>query len=956
MSQLDFEAFFRAIHGVAPLPWQSRLARELVTHHTWPDVIDLPTASGKTACLDIALYHLAWCALRGEPGLAARRIAFVVDRRIIVDAAAERAERIRLALEARRSEAVRAVADGLLRLGGNTPLACVKLRGGMARESGAVLHPAQPMIITSTVDQVGSRLLFRGYGVSPYSLSVHAGLLGHDTLILLDEAHLGEPFVEAVSAVAREQRRAQRPLGAVKTVEIVPMSATSRSSGVRFSLDRSDLEHPVITQRRTAPKPARLVKVSKAGERLKVLAKEATEMLAALEGAAPSVALIVNRVKTARELFERLREESARRDFEIQLLIGRSRPLDRDVLAKRLLDRVQANREPQDSDRPLLVVATQTLEVGADLDFQGMVTECAALDALRQRFGRLDRLGLYRKARAVIVGGDEGDDDPVYGPALGETWRWLEASAVVADGSPTVDFAIEAMDRALAGVDTRPLTGRSPQVLPLTPAFVQLLCQTSARPVYEPDVAKLLHGLEAAAPEVQVVWRTDLPVIERRGDALLDDGRIGVARALLDLNPPMSLEAVSLPIRAVRAWLETSKEDAQLADIEGPVDDAPSAQPSKSPPSRPVLRRSADEWEIIPAHHIRPGDTIVVPSAYGGCDEFGFAPQDRTPVRDLSAQARHELGRSPLFVASRATLAALKNPEPNGAEALAATWGRICEEHASDPTADPGRLIDLLLEDLGEALPADLSWLRERPVVRAITSPGTGGELRLEALIATGRQPRRGDISDEDLSSSHTVPVPLDTHSAGVGRRARTLAEAVGLSAEHIKTLGCAGELHDVGKAEPRFQALLRAGDHSVLPGQLLAKGVRRGPVSGVELGERHEAYSVALIRAHAGLLEGVSDPELAEYLVGTHHGRGRALMPDRPDEGAAFDVNARNQACSFDGAPRLGALGSDWAGLFWRLNRRYGPWGLAYLEAVLRLADRLQSEDELQGAGEVRS
>src|SRR5690606_20365593 len=104
-----------------------------------------------------------------------------------------------------------------------------------------------------------------------------------------------------------------------------------------------------------------------------------------------------------------------------------------------------------------------------------------------------------------------------------------------------------------------------------------------------------------------------------------------------------------------------------------------------------------------------------------------------------------------------------------------------------------------------------------------------------------------------------------------------------------------------------------------------------RGPVSGVELGERHEAYSVALIRAHAGLLEGVSDPELAEYLVGTHHGRGRPLMPDRPDEGAAFDVNARNQACSFDGAPRLGALGSDWAGLFWRLNRRYGPWGLAY-------------------------
>jgi CRISPR-associated endonuclease/helicase Cas3 len=944
MTSLDFAEFFRGVHGLPPLPWQNRLARQLAEGQEWPDLIDLPTASGKTACIDIALFHLASCAQQGEPWKAARRIVFVVDRRIIVDAAADRAERIRAALANSKSQAVRSVADCLKGLGGEEALRCMKLRGGMAREPSVSLNPVQPMIITSTIDQIGSRLLFRGYGLTPYAAPLHAGLLGHDTLVLLDEAHLGAPFAGTIRAIAREQARAERPLNPVRSVRIVLMSATGREKGRSFGLDEDDLANETISERRTAPKIVRLEEVTpKLSERLKALRQQTLALFKSLDSSTPAVAVIVNRVRTARDLFEALKEETSTLDCQVELLIGRSRPIERDVVARRVIDRAGVDAE-RSGRRGLIVVATQTIEVGADLDFEGIVTECASVDALLQRFGRLDRLGKFRKARGVIIGSDEVSDDPIYGPALAETWRWLHSIASLQGERRTLNFSIESMEATLKTADLQKLKGKSPTQLELAPAFVDLLCQTSPAPEYQPDVPALLHGLNAAAPEVQVVWRAEVP-----GS---DDGKLynrpEIVSELLELNPPSSLEAVSLPLRVVRAWLEGRSGDQALADMEGERPDDESNE-TDGKAARLAWRRTygkqrndaENAWRQVFPREIRPGDTIVVPASYGGCDQFGFSPNSTEQVSDLSAASRKELRRSPLWVVTESTI---QNVKGFDAEVGKATWRELAASYADQSGSE---LLSALRSAFGPGLLVEYPWLDQDTAVDVLSDDAADGG-QLHAIVITSRGPCAGDISDEDLSSSRTVPIPLDTHSAGVGERARSFAASVGLDAALVCTLKCAGTRHDLGKADPRFQTMLRAGDRSILPGQLLAKGMRPARGIRVELGERHEAYSVALLRADPGLVSSCPDPELALYLVGTHHGRGRALMPDRPDQGTVFSVSVDGVSHSFEGVPALGSLGSGWANLFWKLNRRYGPWGLAYMEAVLRLADQLQSVSEL--------
>jgi CRISPR-associated endonuclease/helicase Cas3 len=134
-----------------------------------------------------------------------------------------------------------------------------------------------------------------------------------------------------------------------------------------------------------------------------------TEIRAEL-AAGRSVLAVANNVRDAVTLYETLSPYclDLHGEGSAHLLHSRFRRMDRDAVETALLARFSADG-PR---RPGLLVGTQALEVSLNLDLDVCHTSAADLEALLQRFGRVNRLAARPPAPVVVHA-------PAYGPRRG---------------------------------------------------------------------------------------------------------------------------------------------------------------------------------------------------------------------------------------------------------------------------------------------------------------------------------------------------------------------------------------------------------------------------------------------------------------------------------------------------------------------------------------------------------
>ncbi len=997
----DFEAFHQAVHnGRKPFDWQNRLLRQIVSDRAWPRVLDLPTGSGKTTCIDIALFALALdSSIPPQERWSPRRIAMVVDRRVVVDQAAERGHKLLNALTTSSAPEVIAVRDALASLAGpdDEPLGVFTLRGGIPKDDGWARTPDEPLIIASTVDQIGSRLLIQGYGVSAGMRPVHAGLAGNDMLILLDEVHLSQPFKQTLERLGRLRER-YKGNGLPQRFQFAFLSATpGDAEGARFELSPAELApESQLGPRLYAKKPTRIVEVAGREDLTKRVAREAKDLIERHD----VVAAVVNRVDTALSVFGELKE-TLTDAADVVLLTGRMRPLDRDDVLAVYKPLITAGLRTRPAERKLIVVGTQCIEAGADFDFDAMVTESASFDSLRQRFGRVNRLGEYRdeeghsKAEGVIVHDKtaeipkrdtsgklvrKGDQvamvkgDHIYGDTIIKTIKWLQTQWDKAEGKKSKakqpsEGAGQRLDLGSRSLLDAPEELLSPKesAPTLLPAYLDLWSQTAPEPFTVPEPGLFLHGPRTGPDDVRIVWRADLDVSQLQSQSL--SGLVSAVAAVR----PSSLEAISLPLAAARRWLaQTTAAIAGTADLE--VSDEAQRDTDSISGGRQALRWRGDKSEIVDALQVRPGDTLIVPSSYGGVDSSSrcFDPVATQEVPDLAERASvMARGRPLLRLHPRVLLGldlSVDREDPNVARReLAARsddlsgWKRLWAQRLGRGRKTFSVSLESSEDDRWLVIAGERVKAQE---LRNALGPAAGSQTSIEQGTET---------TTEDEDSPYVgSDVTLDNHTKHVEERVRGCASRLGFPDSLINDLSLAAWLHDIGKADGRFQCMLRGGSQithyrdecrmlakSGIPAGSKAERQRAQTLSGYPRGARHEVQSVAMMEtAMEQVAAKAHDPDLVMHLVASHHGHCRPFAPTVEDP-APVDISLiRHEAGTFGAlcfgtvtsAHKLHQLDSALADRFWSLAAKYGWLELCWLETVLRLADHRASESEVGG------
>ncbi len=224
----------------------------------------------------------------------------------------------------------------------------------------------------------------------------------------------------------------------------------------------------------------------------------------------------------------------------------------------------------------------------------------------------------------------------------------------------------------------------------------------------------------------------------------------------------------------------------------------------------------------------------------------------------------------------------------------------------------------------------------------------------------------------DDRRSRAKIPVLLANHLGNVAGAAKSLCDVLGGNAYTAEVIRAA-HWHDVGKAHEVFQKSMHRCPEA--PEGILAKSNCSGPMKHSRPCFRHElASALAWLDQHDDPNNPDSKIDLIAYLIAAHHGKVRLSLramtnetqPDSNDVRFARGVweGDRLPALSFDGEQSRevelklalmelgeGEQGRSWAARTLGLLEEHGPFRLAWLETLVRLADwRASAEEQKQG------
>lgn len=895
---MDLARYFEALTGYTPLRWQERLFDKLA-RGTIPSAVDLPTGLGKSSVIPIWLIALALA----DGIFVPRRLAYIVNRRTVVDQATDVVERMRERLRSPDCMLWKqhaATLDDLARRlralsasrGEDIPLGVSTLRGELADNEEWKVDPARPAIIVGTIDMIGSKLLFSGYGDGKYNRVQHAGLIGQDALIVHDEAHLSPAFSDLLRGIADEQERT----GESRRVQVMELSATQRGKNAdALSLQAEDESDErtgrVVTQRLDATKLLCLHNHDDLIAGIVELAKLYIQTNS-------KVLIYVRFPEDAQKIAGTIRKELGNAaDKRMALLTGTIRGYERDQLvAENPVYRALLDHQAI-AQQSVFLISTSAGEVGIDLDADHVICDLTTLDSMIQRLGRVNRRGGEgREARVDLVwtkndakaGEKASAMDEAIAATLTILLRWYRERT---DGVLVSPRNLRTLLDGLGEQERETAFSPKPTTPPLTDILLDNWSLTSidAMPG-RPKVAAHLHGLTNDLPETYVAWRREVATLAAADSDISTVGewfsscrietrerlrdRTGRVKKALDAllknhrkkDPQRDFPVVLLNERGIAEW-------ARLSDV------------------------SADESKL----RYR---TVVLPAEAGGL-EHGM----------LDARAIEPIGAIDIADAIR---------------------GVRRERWLYVASASGERFARIATGETAAALPAGLREeeriiLKDRP--EGAEDEGETCEMIL--LIEPG------ETALENLETAKFQQT-LDDHTEQIVAHAERISKTLALPGDVREALIHAARWHDRGKDRPVWQRFAR-NQNGAGP---LAKSKKY--LHGRSLGGyRHEFGSLLEAATHpdvASLDESTRD--LMLHLIAVHHGWARPhfelrafdhegpLALDPPRSPRRPPTSAENEAALIETMQRFG-----------RLQQRFGRWGLAWLESLLRCADSAASK-----------